>query len=324
MAIQKMDSSLNFVTHCDSNYLSRAFVLRESLTKNSSKSCLYIVCHDERTFQLALEVGIPQNFLIELSLVIAHFPSLEEARENRSRIEYLFCLTPYILRYLLEIVKIQEVVYIDADKLVLASPEILFLRNLNPRIALTSHNFTKDLAHLAKFGNFNVGIIYVKNDPEVISLLKWWSDKCLESTSIDGTNPEVFGDQKYLDEFPRLFPETISYENLGVNSAPWNCDSVTKVDNLLFRKDSVNPLITFHFSGLKYNRFIFIAGYSRYGKKLSRSSRKLLYKTYVSRIKAVDRKIKSNHNNTISFRQLCRAAIYRDVGFSFRKNPKSY
>lgn len=324
MEMQKEGSSLNFVTHCDSNYLSRAIVLRNSLTKNSPTSFLFIVCHDEKTFQMALEIGIPPNCLIQLNSVISHFPCLEEARENRSRIEFLFCLTPYILRYLIEILKIDEVIYIDADKLILANPEILFLRKQNPRIAITSHNFTKDLVHLAKFGIYNVGIILVKKDAEVISLLKWWSDKCFASTSIDGTNPDVFGDQKYLDEFPSIFPETINYENPGVNSAPWNCESVYVVGGLLLREDPVSPLITFHFSGLKYNRFLFISGYSRYGKKLSRSSRNLLYKPYVSQIRSVDCKINSSQRSTITFRQLCQAAFYRDISFSFRKNPKSY
>ncbi len=313
MSTKQDEHILYFVTHCDANYLSRAFLLRESLIANSSKGHLFIVCHDENTLKSAIKLGIPENSLVIIDLIIAKYPDLKEAKLNRSKIEYLFCLTPYILRYFLESIGLNEIVYIDADKAIFSDPEELFLRDLGPDLAITSHNFSRDLSYLDEFGKYNVGIIFVKRTDKAISVINWWAKKCLESTSIDGINPEVFGDQKYLDKFPSLLPETVIYGNPGINSAPWNCDSVIEVDNCIYREDSFSPLVTFHFSGLKYNRFFYIAGYNRYNRKLSHAQRTLVYNVYVRKLKTIDNKIGAT-KKLISFREFIRALIYRDIG----------
>ena len=311
------------MTHCDSQYLSRAAVLRESIQKKSNRCNFILICHDEITFNAALLLEIPQSNLILLDHVIERYKELKNARANRSHIEFLFCLTPFIMRYMLEILDLNEIVYIDADEFILGNPENLFIGESNVSIAITSHNFLPKLQYLNKFGKYNVGIIFARKSQESLAVLNWWSRKCIESTSISKQDIGVFGDQKYLDEFQVIYPNTHIYNDKGINSAPWNCTDVYIKKGLLYRDHFDLQLVTFHFSGLRYNNHFYIAGYNRYGIKLQKSVKKYLYKDYVRRLIEVDSKIDNIKYKRFSFREIVRGFLFLDIGLILMQRKKS-
>ena len=60
------------------------------------------------------------------------------------------------------------------------------------------------------------------------------------------------GDQKYLDEWPKLYPSCKVIENIGAGLAPWNFeqfDIVSELDGTVLVNGE--PLIFYHFHGLK-------------------------------------------------------------------------
>ena len=65
--------------------------------------------------------------MILLDQIIERYKELKNARDNRTHIEFLYCLTPFIMRYVLDIMDLNEIVYIDADKFILGNPENLFI-----------------------------------------------------------------------------------------------------------------------------------------------------------------------------------------------------
>ncbi len=286
-------------------------------------SQLFIVCHDSTTEKLAVDLKFPASSVISLNSLLAQYPELREAMKDRSRIEFIFCLTPYVIRYILDNIDINEVVYIDADKLILGNPEELFLSENESSFAITSHNFLPELENLSEFGRYNVGVVYARRSEESRKLLDWWSKKCIESTSIDGVNSEVFGDQKYLNNFHEVYPEVTVYENPGINSAPWNCADVYRRKDLLYRLDG-NQVVTFHFSGLIYNQIFLVAGYSRYEMRLPKTIRNSLYKPYVRQLVEVDKAIKSVTQKTRpnSFKRFLRGFLYKDLVIHIKLNMK--
>jgi hypothetical protein len=281
-----------------------------------------VVCHDAETEKLALDLNFPPSAVIKLSALLLKYPELAEAKEDRSGIEFIFCLTPYVIRYILDVIEYGEVVYIDADMQVTGTPENLFLETRESDFAITSHNFLPRLQELSEFGRFNVGVIFVRSSSESNNLLIWWSKKCIESTSIHSTNPDVFGDQKYLDQFPKIYPELTVYENPGINSAPWNCDGVIIRDGSLTRTDG-HQIETFHFSGLSYNKYFFVSGFNRYGMRLPKSIRVNLYQPYVKELIGIEKVVNAsiNRGRSVSFRKFIRGFIYRDLAIhsNFRK-----
>jgi hypothetical protein len=315
--------NLNFVTHCDSQYLSRAVILRESIQEKSDRCNFILVCHDEITFKAASLLGIPESNMILLDQIIERYKELKNARDNRTHIEFLYCLTPFIMRYVLDILDLNEIVYIDADKFILGNPENLFIDASYVSIAISSHNFPPKLKYLNKFGKYNVGVIFARKSQDSLEVLNWWSKKCIESTSISKQDIDVFGDQKYLDEFQVIYPNTHIYNDKGINSAPWNCTCVYIKQGLLYRDHGDLQLVTFHFSGLRYNKHFYIAGYNRYGIRLQKSVKKYLYKDYVKRLIEADSKIDSLKYKRFSLREIVRGFLFLDIGLILIQRKRS-
>ena len=261
--------------------------------------------------------------MILLDQIVERYKELKNARDNRTRIEFLFCLTPFIMRYVLDILDLNEIVYIDADEFILGNPENLFIDASNISIAISSHNFLPKLQYLNKFGKYNVGVIFARKSQDSLAVLNWWSKKCIESTSISKQDIDVFGDQKYLDEFQVIYPNTYIYNDKGINSAPWNCTDVCIKQGLFYRDHGDLQLVTFHFSGLRYNKHIYIAGYNRYGVKLQKSVKKYLYKDYVKKLIEVDSKIGNLKYKRFSLRELVRGFLFLDIGLILIQRKRS-
>ena len=88
-------------------------------------------------------------------------------------------------------------------------------------VALTPHNFTKDLKTEEVYGKYCVQFVFFRNDKEGLMALNWWKQSCIDwcyATLEDNR----YGDQKYLNFLPQKFSKVIDINNLGVGVAPWN------------------------------------------------------------------------------------------------------
>lgn len=308
-------SNLNYlVTHCDFNYLPRALVLIESLARTSTRYSITLICHDEQTFAAMQSMSINGVNIVKLSEIEFYYPKLKKRKQEIKSIEYLFLITPFIIKYCLEKIKLPSVVYVDSDVCFFSAADPIFNEVAHADVGITSHNFTPKLSHLSINGNYNVGIVFFRNTENGLLTANWWAERCLESTSIDSKSIEIFGDQKYLDLFTTIYPETHVYSNFGINAAPWNCTDV-HVDETQKLISDGRELVCFHFSGLKLFGRNVILGYYRYGIKPTPRLKKYIYKPYANHLYKVNRSLKSYGDKTIlgnKIRIWIRAIFYGD------------
>ena len=135
--------------------------------------------------------------------------------------------------------------YIDSDIYFYKDPQIIYdeLGNKSIGIIRHRHNTSSSVD-----GEFNVGIIYFKNDTEGVECLRWWNDCILESLRPDLA---TCGDQKYLEEFPKMY-DTAILDKTFAHGAPWNYrlyvyDNFHR-DGTVTWGDKVQPLVFNHFS----------------------------------------------------------------------------
>jgi hypothetical protein len=242
---------LNFCTLFDSNYLSRGLAMFNSLIQHCPNSNLFIICLDDILYQYLLDKQLAGITPIQLKEVEAFYKELEPAKQNRSYVEYIFTLSPIIALYVLEkYPKIKMVTTLDADIYFFSDPSVLFEGEDSFSVAVTPHRFNKNKRFMEKYGKYNVSFQSFKNDEIGISCLKKWKNDCID-WCYDRYEVNKFADQKYLDEWDKLFPNVKEFK-IGSGVAPWNIknnDLTLDLDgNLLYRDE---PLIFYHFNGLR-------------------------------------------------------------------------
>jgi hypothetical protein len=142
-------------------------------------------------------------------------------------------------------------VYLDADIYFFGNPNVLLEEARHGDLAAIKHRFPVRLQHYEVNGLFNVQWVYFANTPVGQQASKKWAEQCIENCSY---LPDlgIVGDQKYLDEWPMLYPTFIEVKNSGAGVAPWNHEIYQP--QLLSKQwivTNTNPLIFYHFHGLK-------------------------------------------------------------------------
>lgn len=302
-----------YTTHCDRNYITRVLALEKSLRLNQDFTTLYVIAHDEHTKAQIDSLELEFTKVIHLDDVEERFPELTSARKNRSRLEYIFCLTPFVISFTHAISASDLVIYLDADLYFFKSPK-LALEDFGDEsdVAIIEHGFAPHFNHLKIYGNFNVGWLAFRMGKNGNSTLDWWKLACINSTSTSVID-DVYADQKYLNEFPIRFQKTHINRLQGVNIAPWNIANFLDKNPTESLLDS--RLVFFHFSGLRmYGRFA-VLGLSGYSFKASKEVKRKLYKVYIDSLIEAGSALGLNpqvDSRRYSFKELVKIIYYRD------------
>jgi hypothetical protein len=290
-----------YVTHCDKNYASRAMALIDSMRRHGCADPIYAICHDQDALEQLNGIGDGRLMPIHLNELEDAYPELLLAKSNRSHLEYLFCLTPFLLLFANTKTPNELLIYLDSDLYFFDHPSKAIPISTEPYdVAIASHNFPIKLQHLEVYGKYNVGWLAFAQTDNSLKLLRWWADKCAESTSIE-KDRSIFADQKYLDSFDSMEASVYSISSIPRNGAPWNCFDVESGINEELTV-SGTPLIFFHFSGLRRKRLITVLGYSGYGIRPSNRLKKFVFRPYiVSLSKFEERAGQGRHIDTQKF-----------------------
>ena len=159
-------------------------------------------------------------------------------------------LLPHSVSIFLEKKNAESVMYIDSDIYFYQDPKLVYDEIGDKSVGIIRHRHNTSLS---VDGEFNVGIIYFKNDEAGIECLRWWNDAVLL-----GTTPELStcGDQKYLEGFvPRFGDSVCVIDETIAHGAPWNFrlyvyDYIDE-GNVIWG-DKVQPLVFNHFSKFGY------------------------------------------------------------------------
>jgi len=201
---------------------------------------LWIICLDKVAFNFFDKINL--NYVNIISIEQFEFPELIALKKIRSKSEYCWTVTPFAPTIVFNTdITIESVTYLDADTYFLASPDPIFLEfiNSNKQILITEHGFSPENDQSLLYGKFCVQFIIFNRDGTK-EVLDTWQKQCLNWCYSRVENGK-FGDQKYLDEWPKKFKSiTHVLKNKHFMLAPWN----------VFRF-CFSDAIFYHFHGLK-------------------------------------------------------------------------
>lgn len=304
----------NFCTLFDSHYLFKGLALHASLLKTCESFHLWILCIDDRVYDLLSRMNLESVSLIALSDF--EDEELLKAKATRSRFEYCCTCTPSLPLYILhQHPKLDMITYLDADLFFYSSPEPIFQELGDRSILIIEHRFPARLKWLEINGIYNVQMLIFRNNEEGLACLSWWRERCNEWCYLR-IEEGKFGDQKYLDGWTTRFKGVHVLQHIGGGVALWNVMQyqLRKLEGIVFVDD--RPLIFYHF-----HRFALLSGeafdfgdtdpYPRADIKQKR----WIYQPYIFALKAAIasvRKIDSSFNAGYT-RSISKPTIFRRV-----------
>jgi len=305
-----------YVTHCDSNFLSRAIVMSSSLQDFDREAQIRVVLHNASDMQLIAPYVSEKCEFVTLDDLRRFFPVLLTIEATRPRLEFIYALTPFIVKYFEEANPKSQITYVDADLFFLGKVQELSDLAAKHDVGITPHRFTERMKHLEQFGKYNVGLVQFNRTEGSKRVLDFWLEACIKSTSTV-VSPKVFGDQKYLNNFEEI-GEIFVFDSPGVNAAPWNTNMVTRSSNKALILVENSPLYFFHFSGLKIFKRFATLSYIYYDWKPRKSIKKLLYSEYISKVTSTEVKLfgrRKYDERRITLRQCLKFLINQDFLF---------
>ncbi len=240
-----------YCTYFDSNYFLRGLALFHSLRQYQPHAVLWVLCLDDATFANITRLAYPGLKGIHQRELEAEDPELFALKPQRTKVEYYWSSGPSWLLYVLRNnPDAPGVIYLDGDLFLFAPLTPIYQELENASILIHEHRFTNDSESLsATQGRFNVGVVAFRRDSSGMACLKWWRERCIEWCFMRN-EPGLFGDQKYLDQFPILFQNVHVLSHVGVGVASWNVGS----HRIHFRNDTAMvdelPLVIYHFQGI--------------------------------------------------------------------------
>jgi hypothetical protein len=239
----------HFCTLSDKNYLKQGEALIKSLERVTESYTLYYLCLDEEVYNaLASYKNIVR---IKLSDVEISRPPILAFKEKKPYNEYCWSLASTFCRYLLATLDIEDILYIDSDIYFYKNPQIIYDELGQKSVGIIRHRHNTSNS---PDGEFNVGIVYFRNNLGGLACLEWWNDCILEELRSDLA---TCGDQKYLEEFVPMFGEDVCIlDKTFAHGAPWNYRLYVydnyHVDGTVVWGDKVQPLVFNHFSRFSF------------------------------------------------------------------------
>lgn len=270
-----------YCTYFDIAYAPRGRVLIESLRTCGDDSPVYVLALDVETFNEVSSWSEPGIRPVNLSELEETYPQLTSARANRSRMEYVFTLTPWLALWAMgQVAEGSLVTYLDADMAFFSSTSPIYKILSDASVGIVEHRFTWEQRWRRKYGTYNVAWVSFRKDASGHACLQWWADQCL-AWCYDEVDDGRFADQRYLDHFPELFSGISVIALPGADVAPWNLrrHAITTAADGSVLVDG-EPLIFFHFHGLRLEGSRFHFNHVPYLARTTAVLRDLVYHPY--------------------------------------------
>lgn len=244
----------------NSLYLDKGLVLYDSLCKCSKDFKLYVLCMDDKCYEVLTDLHQEYHIPIKLSDFEKGDEELLKAKGNRSMAEYCWTCSSSLIRYVFNHYLEPICTYIDADMYFYSDPQLLVEEMINSEksVMVTPHRFPKKNERLSqKVGIYCVEFNTFMNNSESLEVLEYWRNRCLECCSNLGDGIH-WGDQKYLEELVEKFSCVHVCQNAGAGVAPWNIilykmSTTYNNDYLMYRElNEIIPLFFYHFQSVKY------------------------------------------------------------------------
>ena len=274
-----------FCTYFDANYLSRGLALHRSLGEHAGNFELVVLCMDAETEKILRQKKLPKVRLLPVAELTGLYPRLAAARADRTKLEFYFTCTSWLMLHLLPQIPTGELLTcLDADLFFFSSPQPIDDEIGAASVAITPHRFPAALAHLERYGKFNTGWVSLRHDATGQACAADWADKCAD-WCFNLLEKDRYADQKYLNAWTTDFPGTVSLSHPGVNVAPWNIKDATITAGKSGLRINKRPLIFYHFHALTHlDRQLYDPGLHKYDATLTPGLREHVYLPYLRQL----------------------------------------
>ena len=282
-----------YCTYFDHRYIDRGIAMIRSLRRVDPDCQVVVLCLTDYCADILTKLREPGVVLITLERFESENEDIVAIKSTRTMIEYYFTLTGALVYYLLIQSKSGSLItYIDADLLFYSSPAGIYEELKGGSVGLTSHRFRWGMSRLKRYGKYNVGWTTFRADDTGISAAKFWRDSCVK-WCYDYVEGDKFADQKYLEHIQKNYNGVIEINTAGVNVAPWNLGrySMFKRDDGAIFVDAVNPLVFFHFHGLKREGNTYLVNHLTYLEGFPAFVRDNLYVPYIRTLRLISNEI---------------------------------
>jgi hypothetical protein len=243
---------LHYATYFDRHYLTRGLALHRSLLRHSPPFQLWVLCLDDETFRVLDRLKLAHVRLIPLAELERADPALLAVKPTRTPVEYYWTCGPALLAYLLGLDPTSETLtYLDADLFFFGDPTPIYDELAGGSISLIEHRWAPPLGPNSRpKGVYNVGMLVFRRTAEALACLSRWREQCLE-WCFDRIEPNRFGDQKYLEEWPARYRGVTIVQQKGAGLAPWNVGRyrIGAAQGRVWV--DADPLIFYHFNRLR-------------------------------------------------------------------------
>lgn len=286
-------STEHFVTLFDSRFLLLGLALHSSLQKVVPNSHLWVICIDELVEQQINGLNLDHVSTIPLRSI--ETDELRAVKPTRTVGEYCWTLTPFAPQSVFDLAPDAErVTYLDSDLFFFSNPETIFseFELSRKHVLITEHAYAPALDRTVQSGRFCVQFMIFRRTPESFGVMKWWQDRCIE-WCFDRNEDGKFGDQKYLDQWPALFPNEVHIlSQVDKTLAPWN------VDYFLAKNPISHTPIFYHFQSFRIVSDKLARLYV--GVAISENA----YKFYQSYLVAIEKQVKFMEANGIALSKM--------------------
>lgn len=243
----------HFCTYFDCNYALRGLSMYRSLVASGCPFVLHVLALDEHTYRCISALKQDRIRAITLGDLEAANPKLLAAKTNRTRIEYYFTLTPCLPLYVLDHnPDIDLVTYVDADLYFYQSPATIYEELGSRSVLICEHRYSPRLQEKRIYGVYNVQFQVFRNDDIGRTCLQRWRVQCLEWCH-DRVEGGRYADQKYLDEWPRLYGSRLAIlQHPGAGLAPWNWETARLALRAGTMTAADRPVIFYHSTVSRY------------------------------------------------------------------------
>lgn len=274
--------------------------LYHSLKEHCPSFHLWILTLSNECYEILNRTPLPDVSLLRLEDVEKGDEDLLQAKGNRSLIEYYFTLSPsfplYILNHFNEV---DLITYLDSDLYFFSDPSPIYDEMGDSSVGIIPHRFPFRLKYLESRGIYNVGWMSFRRDKNGLACLHWYRERCNE-WCYDRVEGDRYADQKYLQQFGKLFEQVHVIEHNGANLAPWNVDNyrITKKNKDIYVDGQ--PLIFFHFQGLKrvFSTY-YDSGFAGYKSKFLPIIKNEIFLPYMKVLKKYEGYSEQRKNNVI-------------------------
>lgn len=240
-----------FCIKIDHNFLDRGLALYTSLRQFHPDAQLVITALTPETHAFLRDHNLKGVHVVTVETIAKQHPEISSIRGTRTEAEFAFTLTPFtVLEALKKARRNELVVYLDADTMLFNSLSGILQEQGEADVMRTPHNFSSHMVEQRRYGMFNTAFTVFRNSEQGTACASWWADCCLE-WCYDRLEGEKFTDQKYIEQFCRICPTTITINHIGLNCAPWNVSGRRFASD--GRRVTVDgrPLILYHYAKVR-------------------------------------------------------------------------